>query len=71
VLRERGSPTKVDDRFDGGFGSDDPMLRRRGRTGDGRWEAGSITTAGGYQLDTVAVANPDGTSDVLVTECGD
>jgi len=72
VLRIDGSPSEVTALFDDAFETDDPMRHTTGTDPDGRaWDLGKISTAGGYYLDVLALADRSDSSVALVTECGD
>ena len=73
VLRFRGGPAEAVAWFDGASTGDDPIQTVSGTRDGHAWIAGTITTAGGYYVDPVGVADDAAgtTSTVLVTECGD
>lgn len=72
LLEVPGTPSEVVHTFDQAEDRDDDLIGVDGTDAQGRsWAGGSITTAGGYYLDLVALDTGDVASTVLITECGD
>jgi hypothetical protein len=72
VLRVPGDPAIVTGVLDDAEENDDAMRHHRGTDDAGRaWDLGKISTAGGYYLDVLAVADRPDSSLALITECGD
>lgn len=69
LLEIAGSPSEAVAMFDGG---DHVRAVVHGTDGEGgRWAVGGIASAGGYEMDLVALQTGEDASVVLVTECGD
>ena len=72
LLEVPGTPADVVGIFDEADDQDDDLISVEGTDAQGRsWAGGTITTAGGYYLDLVALDTGGGTSTVLLDECGD
>lgn len=72
LLKVPGTAAEAVASFDEPNEGDDLAPVVQGTDADGRpWAGGFIGSAGGYDLNLVALETDDGTSTVLVTECGD
>ena len=72
LLEVSGTPAEVVAIFDEADDQDDDLMSVEGTDAQGRsWAGGTITTAGGYYLDLVALDTGDGMSTVFLDECGD
>lgn len=68
VLSVPGPPEQAVDSFGINLDGKDPIVVT---DADPAWALLSASSAGGYGLELLVVAQPDGTSAVLATECGD